>query len=179
MNLKTVSGYLAILILSFFLYSVKPGTNLYYSLLPIFMLIFPIVAGHRVKLKFSLKDSLLGILVSVVVLLPYYIIFKGNIKTIPAYYFIYQLLVISFPEEFFFRGFLQDSIGKNFKTVLFVSLLFSIAHLPRAFFNNDWISLLSFFPSVVIGWLYMRTQNILPGTIFHFLANLVYYSVPL
>ena len=29
-------------------------------------------------------------------------------------------------------------------------------------------------PSLVMGWLYMRTNNILPGTIFHLLANLAY-----
>ncbi len=174
MNIKTISGYFSVLILSFFLYLMKPATNIFYSSLPILMLIFPMIVGYKVKLKFSIKDLLLGIIMSVVILLPYYIVFRGNIKTISAYYVIFQLLSVSLPEEFFFRGFLQDSMGKGFRAILLVSLLFSIAHLPKAVFLGEWISLLSFFPSIVMGWLYMKTKNILPGTVFHLLANLVY-----
>ncbi len=174
MNIKTISGYFSVLILSFFLYLMKPATNIFYSSLPILMLIFPMIVGYKVKLKFSIKDLLLGIIMSVVILLPYYIVFRGNIKTISAYYVILQLLSVSLPEEFFFRGFLQDSMGKGFRAILLVSLLFSIAHLPKAVFLGEWISLLSFFPSIVMGWLYMKTKNILPGTVFHLLANLVY-----
>lgn len=137
------------------------------------MFIFPIIVGHRVKLRFSIKDLLLGLFVSAIFLLPYYIAFGGDIKAISFYYIAVQLSGASLPEEFFFRGFLQDLTGRNYKAVLLVSLLFSIAHLPKAVFLNDWISLLSFFPSIVMGWLYMKTDNILPGTLFHLLANLV------
>jgi membrane protease YdiL (CAAX protease family) len=174
MNARTISGYLTILISSLILYSIKPANDIFYGLLPVLMLIFPIIVGHKVKLRFSIKDFSLGLLVSVIILLPYYIAFGGNIKTISFSYITFQLLIVSLPEEFFFRGFLQDSTGKDFKAILFVSLLFSIAHLPRALFLNEWISLLSFFPSIVMGWLYAKTNNILPGTIFHFLANLIY-----
>ena len=179
MNIKTISGYLSILILSFLLYSIKPTNNIFYSSLPILMVMFPIIVGYRVKLRFSIKDFFLGLTVSLIILLPYYLIFGGNLKTTTAYYIIFQLLSVSLPEEFFFRGFLQDSIGKNFRAVLIISLLFSIAHLPKAIFLGEWISLLSFFPSLVMGWLYMKTNNILPGTIFHLLANLVYHNVSL
>ena len=179
MNIKTISGYLSILILSFLLYSIKPTNNIFYSSLPILMVMFPIIVGYRVKLRFSIKDFFLGLIASLIILLPYYLVFGGNLKTTTAYYIIFQLLSVSLPEEFFFRGFLQDSIGKNFRAVLIISLLFSIAHLPKAIFLGEWISLLSFFPSLVMGWLYMKTNNILPGTIFHLLANLVYHNVSL
>lgn len=178
MNIKILSGYLAVLILSFLLHSIKPANNIFYASLPILMLIFPIIAGHKVKLRFSIKDFLSGLIVSIVVLLPYYLVFGINLRAITAYYVIFQLLSVSLPEEFFFRGFLQDSIGKGFRAILLVSLLFSIAHLPKAIFLGEWISLLSFFPSVVMGWLYMKTKNILPGTVFHLLANLVYNLPP-
>ena len=85
-------------------------------------------------------------------------------RTITAYVFLFQLLSVSFPEEFFFRGFLQDTIGGNFRSVLLVSLLFAVAHVPKVLFLGDWMSLLTFFPSLVMGWLYMKTNNILPGT---------------
>jgi len=179
MNIKTVSGYISVLSLSFFLYSTKPTNTLFYSSLPVLMVMFPILVGHRVKLRFSIQDLFFGIGVSFVLLFPYYLIFGRTIETISAYFIIFQLFSISFPEEFFFRGFLQDSMGRNFKVVLFVSLLFSLAHLPMAFFLNEWILLLSFFPSLVMGWLYMKTNNVLPGILFHFFANFVYHYAPL
>ena len=177
MNKKTIAGYLFILSLSFILYLIKPASTLYYSSLPLLMLMFPLVAGYRVKISFSIKDIVAGLVVSLVLLVPYYLFFGGgNLKTISIYYVIFQLLGVAFPEEFFFRGFLQDSLGRNLKAIALVSLLFSLAHLPRAIFLGEWISLLSFFPSLVMGWLYMKTNNILPGTLFHLLANLVYQS---
>ena len=174
MNIKTLMGYVLILGLSFFLHAAKPANNLYFSTLPLLMIIYPMAVGHRIKFNFSLKDLSMGLLISAAALLPYYLLFGGNLKSITASYVLFQLLSISFPEEFFFRGFLQDSMGRKFKAVLVVSVLFSLAHLPKAIFSNEWIVLLSFFPSLVMGWLYMKTNNILPGTVFHLLANLMY-----
>jgi membrane protease YdiL (CAAX protease family) len=174
MRAKAVIGYVALLVLSLLLHAAKPANALYYSLLPALMLIFPIVAGHRVKLRFSIKDIIWGIVISLIILVPYYVIFGVSMKTITGYAFLFQLLSVSFPEEFFFRGFLQDTIGRNFTAVLLVSLLFAVAHVPKALFLGDWMSLLTFFPSLVMGWLYMKTNNVLPGTIFHLLANLIH-----
>ena len=185
MNIKTISGYLAVLILSVMLYSIRAINNIFYTSLPILMLMFPIIVGHSVKLRFSIKDFFLGLTVSVVILLPYYFVFSPSPSPPPlegggwGRGIIFQLLLVSLPEEFFFRGFLQDSIGRNFRAVLIVSLLFSIAHLPKAVFLGEWVSLFSFFPSLIMGWLYMKTNNILPGTIFHLLANLVYHNASL
>jgi len=176
MRAKVVIGYVALLVLSLLLHAAKPANTMYYSLLPAFMLIFPIMAGHRVKLQFSIRDFLLGIIVSIVILVPYYVIFGENMRTITVYVFLFQLLSVAFPEEFFFRGFLQDTIGRNYKAVLLVSLLFAVAHVPKAVLLGDWMSLLTFFPSLVMGWLYMKTNNILPGTIFHLLANLIHHG---
>ena len=174
MNMKVISGYISLLILSSFLHAMKPSNHILYSSLPLLMLVFPIAVAHRVRMNFSIKDISTGLIVSAVILLPYYFLLGGHGKTITVYSILFQILSVSFPEEFFFRGYLQDSMGRTLKAVFFVSLLFSLAHLPRAIFLNDWISLLSFFPSLVMGWLYAKTKNILPGTIFHFFANLVY-----
>ena len=176
MNIKPLSGYLAVITLSFLLYSIRPTNAVFYSSLPALMLIFPVIVGHRVKMRLSIKDVLLGVVASVIILSPYYLVFGGNLKSITVYSIIFQLLSVSLPEEFFFRGFLQDSIGKSLRAVLWTSCLFSLAHLPRAIFLDDWISLLSFFPSLIMGWLYMKTNNIVPGTMFHLLANLVYQT---
>jgi uncharacterized protein len=176
MRAKAIIGYLALLVLSLLLHAAKPANTLYYSLLPALMLIFPVMIGYRVKLRFSIKDFILGIIVSLIILAPYYVIFGNSMRTITIYVFLFQLLSVSFPEEFFFRGFLQDTVGRNFRSVLLVSLLFAVAHVPKALVLGDWMSLLTFFPSLVMGWLYMKTNNILPGTIFHLLANLAYQN---
>ncbi|MEW6570057.1 MAG: CPBP family intramembrane glutamic endopeptidase [Nitrospirota bacterium] len=176
MNLKSISGYLTILFLSFFLHAVKPSNHGFHSALPVIMIIYPVAVGHKVKIRFSPKDFAIGAAVSVIILLPYYFIRGGDLQRISAYFVILQLLSVSLPEEFFFRGFLQDSAGRHFRAVLFVSLLFSFAHLPKAVFLGEWISLLSFFPSIVMGWLYMKTNNILPGTLFHLFSNIVHQS---
>jgi membrane protease YdiL (CAAX protease family) len=173
MNMKAISGYLSLLALSSFLYAMKPSNHILYSSLPLLMLIFPLAVGYRVRMNFSIKDISMGFILSAVLLLPYYFLFGGHGKTMTVYLILFQILSVAFPEEFFFRGFLQASMGKNFKAIIFVSLLFSLAHLPRAIFLNDWISLFSFFPSLIMGWLYMKTNNVLPGTIFHLFANLV------
>jgi membrane protease YdiL (CAAX protease family) len=173
MNGKSFISYIAILALSFLLYSMKPANSLYYSSLPIVMILLPILAGHRVKIGFSIKDTATGLLTSAVVLFPYYLLFGRNVDTLTASYLIFQLFGVALPEEFFFRGFMQDLMGKKIQAVFLVSFLFALAHLPKAIFLGEWISLLSFFPSLIMGWLYMKTNNILPGTIFHFLANVV------
>jgi membrane protease YdiL (CAAX protease family) len=90
---------------------------------------------------------------------------------------IFQLLGVSVPEEVYFRGFLQDGLGNTLKSVLVVSLLFSFMHLPQFIFYGDRYSLLTFFPSLVMGLLYWRTSNVLPSAIFHFSSNIVFLGV--
>ncbi|MFN3396805.1 MAG: type II CAAX prenyl endopeptidase Rce1 family protein, partial [Thermodesulfovibrionales bacterium] len=88
----------------------------------------------------------------------------------------YQLLGVALPEEIYFRGFLQEGMGNNLRAVLIVSILFSIVHLPQLIFYGEFMAPLTFFPSLIMGYLYKRTGNILTPTIFHFLANMVFYG---
>lgn len=176
MNKKTLISYLIILALSFMLYGLRLSNSIYYASLPVLMVLLPVIVKHKIKLRFSLKDAAAGIIVSLIILVPYYFLTGGTLHKMSYSFILFQLLSVSLPEEIFFRGFLQDSTGKTFKAVIFVSLLFSLAHLPKAIFTNEWILLLSFFPSLVMGWLYMKTNNILPCTIFHLFANVVSYS---
>jgi len=90
---------------------------------------------------------------------------------------VFQLLGVAVPEEVYFRGFLQQRLGNTLREVLLVSLLFSFMHLPQFIFYGDKYSLLTFFPSLVMGLLYWRTSNVLPSTIFHFLSNIVFLGV--
>jgi len=119
----------------------------------------------------------LGIVVSIIVLAPFYVIFSFFGKSfglMPLSAMAFQLLGISFPEEIFFRGFLQERFGNNIKGLLIVSILFSLMHMPQFIFYGDIYSLFTFFPSLIMGILYMKTSNVLPSTIFHFLSNVIF-----
>ncbi len=119
----------------------------------------------------------MGIIASVVLLVPFWYLFSqtGKPFSVPhTSFFLFQLFGIALPEEAYFRGFLQERLGNNTKAVLIVSLLFSLMHLPQFIFYGDRLSLLTFFPSLVMGFLYLGTSNVLPSAIFHFSSNIVF-----
>lgn len=177
MNRKTVISYIIIVCMSFVLHAAGQPNRIAFILLPLLMFALPLIFRHQVRMRFTPKHLLLGLSVSAAILIPYFIAFQGTMKMITAEMIFLQLFRTALPEEFFFRGFLQDSSGRDMKAVAFISLLFAVAHLPSALFLGEWMSLLSFFPSLVMGWLYAKTNNILPGTIFHLFANLAHQAV--
>lgn len=184
---KPVISFSIVLLLNIILYAINPPLSHY--LMPLVLLSIPLILRARISLRFSLPDIGLGLIASIIILMPLTIIvisipdIIGNggkdFHTLSINYLLFQLLWVSFPEEVFFRGFLQHSLGNTLGAVVIVSLLFSLAHLPRVIFYGDWIIFLSFFPSLIMGYLYKRTSNILPSVIFHFSANLGYGIIAL
>ena len=123
------------------------------------------------------KDILAGTVASFVILAPFWFFASstGRVFTlIPANALLYQVAAIAFPEEVYFRGFLQESLGNDLRALLIISLLFALMHVPQFIFYRDPYALLTFFPSLVMGFLYLRTSNVLPSAIFHFLSNTVF-----
>ncbi len=167
-------AYLCLLLLNFILY-LHP---LKYYLLPLYLLVVPSLLKSRINIRFSFFDLVSGLLLSIVILVPFALIFiKGFSFNITLEILIYQLFGIAFPEEVFFRGFLQERLGNNMRAVIVVSLLFAISHLPALLFNKDLLALFTFFPSVVMGVIYMKTGNLLPCILFHFLSNMTMISL--
>lgn len=149
-------------------------------LIPLFLLSVPYILQDRINLRFSLRDMVMGFFVSLCLLLPfwYVMVHSGRgFAPLPASAVLYQLVGISFPEEVYFRGFLQERIGNTIKGVLIVSVLFSLMHVPQFVFHGDAYSMLTFFPSLVMGFLYWRTFNILPSILFHFFSNVVFLGI--
>ncbi len=75
-------------------------------------------------------------------------------------------------EETFFRGWLQPVFAKKlgpYGAVVAVNLIFAPIHLIAAPY---WISLCTFFPGLVMGWLKHRLYCLLPPALFHFLGNI-------
>jgi membrane protease YdiL (CAAX protease family) len=93
---------------------------------------------------------------------------------LPITNLLFQLFGVALPEEVYFRGFLQERLGNNVRGLFIVSILFAVMHLPKFIMYADFYSAMTFFPSLVMGFLYWRTSNIIPCIIFHFMANAVF-----
>ena len=145
-------------------------------LLPAYMIAVPLLLGARINVSFSARDIGLGLAVSAAVLVPFALAFTdlAVLGTVTAHSLMVRFFLVALPEEAFFRGFLQEVLGNNVKGVLAVSLLFWVAHLPSVGFQGEMTALLTFFPSLVMGLLYMRTSNIATPAIFHLLSNVAF-----
>jgi len=146
-------------------------------IIPLFLITSPFLLNNGIKLRFDTRDILTGLKVSFIILLPslWYLIFRSSQIILPSLNTIaFHLFLVSLPEEIYFRGFMQEIIGNNIRGVVIVSVFFSLIHLPKLIFDSDLSSALTFFPSLVMGYLYMRTSNILPSVIFHFTANIIF-----
>jgi len=174
MKAKAVIAY-CILLAIVFLTHLFPSSATGY-LLPLYMIVAPLVLGRKIKFSVSIRQIKYAFFTSLVMLVPAYFILSMDrpYHFMGASAMLTQLVRIALPEEIFFRGFLQEVFGNNVKGILLVSLLFAGAHIPAFFFYRDGFALLTFFPSLVMGFLYMRTASIFPPVMFHFLANVVF-----
>jgi uncharacterized protein len=147
----------------------------------------PFLVTHRMRgLKWDPRGLLIGVVVSIVVLPTYLVLdllLTGNtihIDRISAVLIVSQLFFVALPEEVFFRGYLQEKLGNNLMGVFIVSLLFGLGHFITLCVASGFIggictqSVLTFFPSLIMGYLYARTGTLWGSIIFHFLSNIVY-----
>ncbi|RME83450.1 MAG: CPBP family intramembrane metalloprotease [Planctomycetota bacterium] len=89
---------------------------------------------------------------------------------------LFQLLWIAFPEEYFFRAYLQQNLEKNydsqensfFLALLESSLLFALAH---GILRWHWSGLAVFFPSLLFGYAYQKSKALSVPIIIHGFAN--------
>ncbi|MGH7802260.1 MAG: CPBP family glutamic-type intramembrane protease [Thermodesulfobacteriota bacterium] len=158
--------------------------------LPIAAILFfsaPYLMKSKVTgLKWNLRGVLLGVAVSVIILSIYVVIIKVivnkplELSRVSYALLILQLFLVALPEEVFFRGYLQEKIGNNLRGILIVSSLFAIGHFATVCLGGGYVgiaclkTLLTFFPSIVMGFMYAKTGTIWGNVIFHFLANVVY-----
>jgi len=177
MKNKALFAYAVLLVLVFA--ARLPHGRVLGQMLPLYLLAVPLMLQRRINFSFSSRHALLGVAVSAAVLLPFSVLVHGGLRPaqqLTAWVLLLQLLAVAFPEEVFFRGFLQEALGNTFSAVIISSGLFAIAHLPLFIFHGDIYSLMTFFPSLVMGLLYQRTSNILPGVVFHFFANVLFFG---
>lgn len=97
--------------------------------------------------------------------------------------FIQLTLIAATVEELIFRGFLQkiilkksDFLCKTFGPISLANLLTSIVFaLSHFIYYQDNTALLTFFPSLVFGYLLDRDNSIVPSIFMHMLYNAAYF----
>jgi membrane protease YdiL (CAAX protease family) len=173
-----LSLYVIICVLTAFGHFRYPA--LLFPVLPVLLIAIPFAARRDFPLLLNIRHAFLGLgmTAGILVLTGVVIAAGGKRLEVPsAELVVTQFLLVAFPEEAFFRGYLQQAFGGGSRSVVLGSALFSVAHLPASLVGGDASALLVFFPSLVMGWLYDRTGNILPGIIFHGCANTLWLSI--
>jgi membrane protease YdiL (CAAX protease family) len=102
---------------------------------------------------------------------------------------IYQFLYVAVAEELFFRGYFQANVLKllggmyprshripEYVAVIVSAGCFAWAHVVV---QGQIISLFTFFPGLILAWLFLRTQSLLAPILFHGLANVAYGVIAL
>lgn len=145
-------------------------------------------------LKWHPRGILLGLFVSAALLAAYVAVIWGYgfytgqslaVNKLSYSFVLTQLLLVALPEEAFFRGYLQQKFGNGIKSVVIVSVLFAVGHFVTLCLGGGHDAevcaqaILTFFPSLVMGYLYLATGTLWAGIIFHFLANVVHIAVGL
>jgi len=165
------------------------------SVAALLMLSVPFVMRAETSgLRWDTRGVILGIIVSLILLLIYtgaialYGLYTDKslvVRKLDYSLILMQLLLVALPEEVFFRGYLQEKLGNSIRGVIVVSLLFALGHFITLCLGGDHsisvcsLAVLTFFPSLVMGYLYLVTGTLWASILFHFLANIVHIAVGL
>jgi hypothetical protein len=141
--------------------------NFYFYYLIFLILISPLIFYNleNFGLK-NFKAALIGILSSLI----YFPFLTFNFQYLN---FFPQV----FAEEIFFRGYIQNEIFLRINnihlSVFITSFMFCMPHVILSF---SLISFLTFFPSLIFGYLYYFTKSVWASTLFHFFSNVFFLS---
>jgi len=104
-----------------------------------------------------------------------------------AQWLLYQFLYVAVAEEVFFRGYVQRNClrlvnsfkGRPGMLLKFTSIIVSAAcfALTHAIVQGKIVSLLTFLPGLILGWIFIRTGSLLAPILFHGLANAWYLAI--
>lgn len=96
----------------------------------------------------------------------------------------YQFMYVAMAEEVFFRGYVQGNILRlsgpvigrrprlrEWASIGISAACFAVAHVM---IQGQIVSVLTFLPGLVFGWLFIRTRSLLAPVLFHGLANACY-----
>jgi membrane protease YdiL (CAAX protease family) len=140
----------------------------------------PSIAVHAV-----LGISLLALYAALHALVAHVFLHQSFVLHVPRHALldlVREFLTVGFPEEVFFRGYLETRwnricgkpwtiFGASVGAGLFLqAVVFAICHLV----TGDWTRLRVFFFAVLAGWLRERSHSVLAPAVYHSVANVWY-----
>ncbi|MGI9533494.1 MAG: CPBP family glutamic-type intramembrane protease [Thermodesulfobacteriota bacterium] len=181
-----------LLITSIYILRLFLGWDTAFIIGAVLMLVIPFLI--RRDLNFFYYDSsgfIKGLGISIIILIIYIVVLfmysrlnagHLSIREFGISFLLIQFFLVAIPEEVFFRGYLQKCLGNDYKAIIIVSILFAIAHLIIVCAITGGINVcaqnaLTFFPSLIMGYLFMKTTTIWSSVVFHFLANVVHILI--
>jgi len=136
--------------------------------------------GFRVKNAKDMRSIYIYIPLFFIALLPLIVGFSTDLKLEDIIYIISFMALVAFVEEIIFRGIILKLLQKksNLFAILGSSLLFSIPHILNALNGKEMgQTILQILFALVIGiilaMLIVKTGNIIPLIIYHFLNNTI------
>ncbi|WP_278548821.1 Synerg-CTERM system glutamic-type intramembrane protease MrtS [Cloacibacillus evryensis] len=135
---------------------------------------------YGLRWDFNIKDFMQTLAVSAFILLILTVVaMNWPWETLPRKRALWEALSLggsglaaAIIEETFFRGWLQPMLERRFSpfaAIVLTNLVFAPIHLIVAPY---WISLCTFFPGLIMGWLKYRYKNLFPPALFHFVGNI-------
>ena len=140
----------------------------------------PSIAVHA-----ALGASLLGIYAALHAWVAHAFLHQSFVPRVPPhplFDLVREFLTVGFPEEVFFRGYLETRwnrvLGKPWKIfgasvgvgLLLQAVLFAACHVV----SGDWTRLRVFFFALLAGWLRERSDSVLAPAVYHAVANVWY-----
>lgn len=95
--------------------------------------------------------------------------FQPNIYT-----FLASVIAAPILEELLFRGIILEGFLKNYspwKAIIWSSVIFGMAHL------NPWQAIGAILIGIFIGWIYVKTNSLIPGIMIHFTNNFLAFML--
>jgi len=87
----------------------------------------------------------------------------------------------AWPEEFVFRGLLQNMLSKSFKNEnagwVVASVLFGLSHVANGFFPNWKYALLATFAGLCYGWVWRKSGNIFGSALLHCAVDTIWHAL--
>lgn len=136
--------------------------------------------GFKSMVQMDHKTKLLFIPLFTFALLPLIVGFSADLKLVDIIYIILFMAIVSFVEETMFRGVILRMLQKksNMHAIWGSCLLFSIPHIlntlnGKGSFEAIIQTLFAFFIGLILAMLMIKTNNIVPLIIYHFINNTV------
>jgi len=96
----------------------------------------------------------------------------------------YQFMYIAVAEEIFFRGYFQSNVlllltmavqkNRAFLELIGIIIGAAVFAISHSVLLGSAMPIITFFPGLIFGWLFVKTKSLLAPVLFHGLANVCY-----